>query len=157
MEIVNFPNYQIYEDGRVFSKHTRKFLKHQVNGYLFVSLRRDGKAKNHYIHRLVALHYIPNPENNPHVDHIDRNSLNNDVSNLRWVTPSENNQNKTKYSTNKSGHKNISYNNRDNVWVYQKMIRGQMVQRYFETKTDALCFKYIQILKNRTTFKGYSH
>jgi len=155
MEIENYPDYQIYEDGRVFSKHTRKFLKHRVNGggYLYVSLFHKGEGKNHYIHRLVSSYYIPNPENRREVDHIDRNKKNNHVSNLRWATRSDNNQNKMKYSTNKSGHKCISYHKTGGGWVYQKTLREKNVRRYFKTKTDALCFKYIQLLKNLTTFK----
>ena len=46
------------------------------------------------IHRLIALHYIPNPENKPEVDHIDRERLNNNIDNLRWATRSENEKNK---------------------------------------------------------------
>lgn len=52
----------------------------------------DGKGnKSHIsIHRLVALSFIDNPQNKPEVNHIDNNKLNNDVSNLEWVTASEN-------------------------------------------------------------------
>lgn len=155
MEIQNYPDYQIYEDGRVFSKKSRKFLKKGDNGhgYLVVRLFHEGKAKTHKIHRLVALHYIPNPENRREVDHIDRNKKNNDISNLRWATRSENCQNKTKQSNNKSGHKYILIHSSGFGWEYKKVIRGKRVQRYFKSKTDALCFKYIQILKNLTTFK----
>lgn len=48
------------------------------------------KCKTYYVHRLVAETFIPNPENKPSIDHIDRNRANNDVSNLRWVTTKEN-------------------------------------------------------------------
>lgn len=47
-----------------------------------------------YLHRLVAKIFVPNPENKPQVDHIDTNPLNNRADNLRWVTQSENNNNK---------------------------------------------------------------
>ena len=43
-----------------------------------------------YVHRIVAKAFIPNPENKPEIDHIDYNPLNNNVTNLRWVTHSEN-------------------------------------------------------------------
>ena len=57
-------------------------------GYLCVRIN----GKKYGVHRLVAETYIPNPENKPQVDHISR-IKNNDVSNLRWATPSENSRN----------------------------------------------------------------
>lgn len=68
-----------------YSKKSRG-LKH---GYLRVSLR----GVNVCVHRLVAEAFIPNPDNKPFVDHIDTDIDNNRVSNLRWVTASENNKN----------------------------------------------------------------
>lgn len=60
------------------------------NGYLQVGLRRDSKRKWTTIHRLVATHFIDNPENRPQVNHIDGNKLNNTVDNLEWATPAQN-------------------------------------------------------------------
>ena len=54
-----------------------------------------GKQKNCILSRLVAEHYIPNTNNYPQVDHIDRNTKNNHVSNLRWVTIEENMDNRS--------------------------------------------------------------
>ena len=81
-------NYNIYSDGRIFSLKRNKFLKPQKrgNGYLFVCL--NGKAMS--IHRLVALLFIENPFNKVEVNHKDGNKQNNHVSNLEWVTKSEN-------------------------------------------------------------------
>jgi hypothetical protein len=59
-------------------------------------------GKMHGINRLVALYFIPNPENKPYVDHIDGNPDNNCVTNLRWATPTENQANKGKQSGNYS-------------------------------------------------------
>lgn len=59
------------------------------NGYHKIHYHK----KPYYVHRLVAETFIPNPENKPCVDHIDRNPANNHVDNLRWVTYSENNYN----------------------------------------------------------------
>lgn len=59
-------------------------------GYCYINVAWKGKKKNHYIHRLVASTFIPNPENKPFVNHIDGNKENNTVQNLEWVTASEN-------------------------------------------------------------------
>ena len=97
MEIKDYPNYLIYDDGRVYSKYLKgRFLKPRLNshGYVQVALYNDNKRKGMLVSRLVALHYIDNPENKLEVDHIDRNRLNNNIENLRWVTHSDNNRNK---------------------------------------------------------------
>ena len=59
-------------------------------GYLSVNLYKNGKAKKYDIHRLVALHFIPNLENKSEVNHIDENKENNTVWNLEWLTHKEN-------------------------------------------------------------------
>lgn len=61
--------------------------------YYTVNLKKDSTSRYLSIHRLVAKAFIPNPENRPQIDHIDGNPLNNIVSNLRWVTASENQRN----------------------------------------------------------------
>lgn len=59
-------------------------------GYLRVSLYKNGKPQRKYIHRLVARHFVPNPEGKPCVNHMDCNSLNNHAENLEWCTHKEN-------------------------------------------------------------------
>lgn len=65
------------------------------NGYKQVKIRLWDKNVNKCIkiHILVAKHFIPNPDNKPYIDHIDTNTFNNNVENLRWVTPKENTHN----------------------------------------------------------------
>lgn len=60
-------------------------------GYAMVSLCKDSKIFNASVHRLIAEAFIPNPENKATVNHIDGNKLNNDISNLEWATPHEQN------------------------------------------------------------------
>lgn len=76
----------------------RKLSKiHKVlrNGkhYLMAILSKDGTYKKVYMHRIVALSFIPNPNNYNEIDHIDTNGENNVVENLRWVTHKENQNN----------------------------------------------------------------
>lgn len=92
-DIEGFDNYQITDDGRVWSKKNNIFLKDfdNGNGYKVIILRKD-KIKYHlYIHILVARAYVPNPSNKPIVGHYDCNSSNNVYTNLYWCTQKENN------------------------------------------------------------------
>lgn len=88
-------NYEVSNLGRV--RHIKKRwreLKPTINshGYQRVLLYLDGKCKTIKVHKLVALMFIPNPNNLPVINHKDGNKLNNEVANLEWVTYSENNQ-----------------------------------------------------------------
>jgi len=150
MEVQGYPNYLVYDDGRVYSKKSKIFLKHIRNpaGYKYVNLYNNDNSDKFSIHRLVAIHYIPNPNDLPTVDHIDRDIDNNHVSNLRWAnmkTQCENRSKAKMLSNNTTGHKNIYYDKSRNTWRfgYNKF------QRRFNTKIDALCYKYIYFLKNK--------
>ncbi len=86
--------YQISNSGNVksFKKYKQgKILKEMRIGggsgvYSAVKLYYKNRGKNHYIHILVAQHFLDNPENLPEVDHRDTNPNNNKVNNLRWIS-----------------------------------------------------------------------
>jgi len=61
-----------------------------TKGYMKVTLSKYSKTEQHLIHRLIALAFIPNPENKCCVNHIDGNKLNNNIDNLEWCTAKEN-------------------------------------------------------------------
>ena len=86
-----FNDYEIDENGNVYSYKSNKYLTPQLDryGYLYVTI----KSKHYKVHRLVAKAFLDNPDNKPCIDHIDRNKLNNHYSNLRYVTPKENSNN----------------------------------------------------------------
>lgn len=60
------------------------------DGYSVKMLQNRGSKILKKVHRLVAIHFIPNPENKPEVNHLDGNKLNNNDWNLAWATTSEN-------------------------------------------------------------------
>lgn len=83
--------YSVSTDGQVYTHKYKKILKpRSKRGYLNVSLSKNKKRKEFKIHRLVATAFIPNTNNKEQVNHIDGNKNNNEVTNLEWVTQSEN-------------------------------------------------------------------
>jgi len=83
---------QVMKNGHTRKKTSvmRKTGLNYVGGYKHTSLSRDGVHINVYIHRIVAQHFVSNPDNKPEVNHKDGNKLNNHYTNLEWVTPREN-------------------------------------------------------------------
>jgi hypothetical protein len=88
LQIKDFPNYYVTENGEVYSRNyggtgrIKKLTPHKnYKGYLWTHL---GKTKRRYVHRLVAEAFIPNPNKYLEIDHIDTDTSNNCVKNLRW-------------------------------------------------------------------------
>ena len=96
-----YPGYLVYPDSKIESwkgngmGRAKKggILKQRLNlfGYLRVSMRIEGKSIQMKVHRLVGKAFVPNPYNYLCIDHKDDIKTNNDPSNLKWVTYSENN------------------------------------------------------------------
>ena len=93
--ISNYENYEVSSFGSVRNKKTGRILKpFNRGGYYIVGLSNI-KTKSFRVHRLVAETFIENSEKKAHVNHKDKNSLNNNLSNLEWNTPKENNIHKS--------------------------------------------------------------
>ena len=92
-DIEEFPNYEIFNFAQIRNKTTKYILKNSIGhrGYYVVILKKDGKAYLKTVHRLLAIAFIPNPDNKTEINHIDGNKFNYSIENLEWVTPQENN------------------------------------------------------------------
>jgi hypothetical protein len=94
--IPNYENlYEISSLGEIKSLYNKqsKILKQGIGskGYKNITLCKNGKQTTFNVHRLVALVFLPNPNNLPCVNHKDENKLNNDASNLEWCSYYHNN------------------------------------------------------------------
>ena len=131
--IPSFPEYEACEDGQIRNKSGQILTPcRHTHGYLKVAL---GRTNQRLIHRLIAETFIPNPELKPEIDHINRDKKDNSVSNLRWVTRSENNLNRGK---------GYSYCERDKLFVVQKTVDGIKYRRSFKLEEDAK--KYLDFI-----------
>ena len=144
MEIQDHPDYLIYPDGRVFNKRLKRDISQRSDkeGYLHVQLN-NGSRTSRYVHRLLALCYIPNPENKPFVDHINGITSDNRLENLRWVTKQENNNNRKLNSNNTSGITGIRIDNRYKKVKYIAAWRegGKQKTKTFANIVDAAAYR----------------
>ena len=135
-------NYYIYDDGRVYSEKTNKFLSTALDkdGYVKVSLiSTDNKRHRYSVHRLVLENFHPvDGMENLQVNHIDGNKQNNNLSNLEWVTSSENNAHAYRIGLkNQKGSKNNAskLNEQDvkeiiDLLLSKKYTQKQIAQKY---------------------------
>lgn len=90
-EIIHCPEYLISKCGKIYSTKKNKLVKtFSYDNYCRVSVSLNGKQKTFYLHRLIAQHFIENPQNKKEVNHIDGNKCNNAIDNLEWVSHKEN-------------------------------------------------------------------
>lgn len=128
--------YKVSNYGRVFSIYSNKYLAQtKVNrGYLRVQLWKNNCGKAEYVHRLVARHFLDNPDNLPQVNHKDENKENNYVENLEWCSNEYNNaygdkrkrQGETLKQNGKNSHKVAQYTLDDEyIATYRSMAEAE--------------------------------
>ena len=140
---MNYYGYTVYPNGDILGKQ-RTILKHAINenGYHQVAICNKGKRNNMYVHRLLGICYLSNPENKPTVHHIDENPNNNDLTNLMWATMKEQTDAKTKmskmYKNNTSGTIGVYYHTKSNRWIASLIVKGKKHSRTRKTKELAI-------------------
>ena len=134
-EINGFENckndYLIYENGFIYSKKSKRFLKCPIDskGYKYLDLRNSKcKYRCPKVHRLIALAFIPNPNNLPQINHKDGNKKNNKVDNLEWCT--------NLYNTKEAIRLGLKPIYEYHGKIYQYDLNGNLVN-IFETPVDA--------------------
>lgn len=134
VDIKGFEDYQITDDGRVWSKKNNKWLKPWMlkNDYLCVSLMKDGKKHNIRLHRIIAEAFIPNPDNKPYIDHINTIRTDNSISNLRWVSHKENMNNPI------TTKKMSDYNKTIKHWTQVKAMREAKIKTVYQYTKDGV-------------------
>lgn len=126
--------YEVSENGIITSKRRNgtkgiSCKPHQIRGYLNCWLSKDGKVKRMSVHRVVAMAFIPNPNNLPQVNHIDGNKLNNHISNLEWCTREYNDRHRRIYlGKDDKGERNGNYGYRHSKLYPSQQLRNKLCE-----------------------------
>ncbi len=141
MNIQGYTDYKIFPDGTVFStkKIKPKVLKPYFDrlGYVRMPLTQNSKTTHHLLHRLLAIHFIPNPNNLLEVHHKNNDRSNYSIDNLEWVDRQTNML--TQNCANSIG--NIMKNG--NLWYYRIDIEKKHYSWSFKTLEEAECQRII--------------
>jgi hypothetical protein len=141
--IPNYPNYEVDEDGNVRNVKTQRVLKNwnMGSGYRATTIINEKGQKRSYIHRIVALTWISEQPDGCNIDHIDRNKLNNNVSNLRWVSFSKNSLNRNRpppYKNKEHHHITVLKNGKFYVVLTKNK---EKTRKYCQTLEEAIIFR----------------
>lgn len=164
-DVEGFEDYEVSTFGKIVSKNYKRkkgfkkelALTNNGHDYLNVKLPSVEGQKTFYIHRLIAIAFIPNPKNKPSINHIDGDKSNNNVDNLEWATYAENQF----HSYNVLGKKSPNFGKRGyemaNSIQVKKIQDDGMYKTYgsiTETERDGFCRKKVaRAIKNNWKYK----
>jgi len=147
-----FPNLRIYADGNIYNERVGRCHKLRANkdGYMCTKVfNADGIRKTIPTHRLIAMAWIPNPDNLSDVDHIDHDRTNNNLENLRWVSKSTNQRNQSLSAANTSGFQGVRCcRDRPKKWrAFWCNEEGIEMSKAFKHKGDAIEYREQMVKK----------
>lgn len=132
--------YQVSNLGQIQSKLNLKVLKPAIDryGYTKVGLTKNGKTKSFKVHRLVAIAFLPNPDNKEQVNHKDHNKLNNNVENLEWVSHRENMIHHFSKQKKTSKYVGVNWHKHEKKWYSRVKDKGKFIfVKTFKTEEEA--------------------
>ena len=135
IEIKEYPNYLVSKEGDIINKKTNRKLKFGINkyGYSIISLYHNKVAKTLNLHRIVAENYINNINNKSQINHINGIKTDNRVSNLEWVSCSENL--KHAFKNGLKSHNQLNLTNRRLSRI--KLVLNTQTGIFYESATEA--------------------
>ena len=128
---------EVEEPHRIRRIGTDRFVSTSVDNTGYVRVRLNGGT--YRLHRILAKHFIPNPNNLPEVDHVDRNPLNNSIDNLRWISRSENARNRTVTAYGRREYLNTAPNDITEIRTFNDVEYGE--NKYF------FCFENDRVVR----------
>ena len=144
--------YYISEDGSVYRGGQKLNPPKYSNGYLVQKIYVNGQYKRYLVHRLVAMTYLPNPENKKFVNHINGQKEDNRLVNLEWVTSQENHTHAKLNGLKAKGETHgFSKLTNDNVILIKNMLNDKIPQRKIG-KIFGVCQASIRDINNNITW-----
>tara|TARA_R110001592_G_scaffold262144_1_gene527172 strand:+ start:934 stop:1458 length:525 start_codon:yes stop_codon:yes gene_type:complete len=138
-------SYKRYKEGKELKITIQPSNKGKYKRWRITLYNDKGQMKHLTISRLILQHFKPDEwDEKLQADHIDCNSLNNRINNLRMITHQQNMQNQSsnpRTDNKSSGHKNIHYDEDSKLWRFRKIISGLKYNKNFKTLEDAVEFK----------------
>lgn len=146
--LVCLEKYSIKENGEITNNKSGKTMKAYINkGYYKVNLHVNGVKEVVLLHRMLGFAFIPNPENKKFMNHKDGNKLNNDLTNLEWVTQSENAKHAWDTGLNKTGRESIR-----KVGLSNKGKASHKTKKVINTETGEI-FESSKVIAEKTGIK----
>lgn len=166
-------SYQISDYGRIFTK--RRLIGNQIyygkelipqltkDGYLKVTLCKNGICKKYYLHRLVATNFLENLNNLSQVNHKDGNKLNNKIDNLEWCSKQDNQKHAVKEGLMQHGQDRPSSKLTESqvleIYKLKGVLKAQDIANIYNVSKNTICcilrgskwkYLYKQYFKNET-------